>query len=164
MHDLLGRSRYARLHGHRTVRDFVEAPSQLLEYWCWNSDVLKRLSCHYTYLRKADDEEDVKDSSDPEKPPQQIPQQTIQNLIAAKSKNQAILTLRQLAFSTFDMRVHNPSSHNEIVTMDIDHVFNSTLVEYTGLQGTENDAEGGHNYATSSHWTWGQEGCYYSYI
>ena len=35
IHDLAGRTKYSRFHGTSVVRDFVEAPSQMLENWCW---------------------------------------------------------------------------------------------------------------------------------
>ena len=33
-HGLLSRTRYSRFHGTAVARDFVEAPSQMLENWC----------------------------------------------------------------------------------------------------------------------------------
>ena len=47
IHDLAGRTKYSRFHGTSTVRDFVEAPSQMLENWCWEPKVLERLTCHH---------------------------------------------------------------------------------------------------------------------
>nr|WP_223169151.1 M3 family metallopeptidase [Microbacterium sp. MF43] len=41
VHEILGgRQRYARFTGFETEWDFVEAPSQLLEEWAWDADVL----------------------------------------------------------------------------------------------------------------------------
>src|SRR5699024_1032078 len=39
-HLLAGRGRYARFSGGATEWDFVEAPSQMLEEWAWDPDVL----------------------------------------------------------------------------------------------------------------------------
>src|ERR1700710_539547 len=49
IHDLAGRTKYSRFHGTSVVRDFVEAPSQMLENWCWTPSQLKSLSKHYYY-------------------------------------------------------------------------------------------------------------------
>ena len=40
-HILAGRQRYARFSGVATEWDFVEAPSQMLEEWAWDADVLR---------------------------------------------------------------------------------------------------------------------------
>lgn len=40
-HVLAGRGRWARFSGVATEWDFVEAPSQLLEEWAWDADVLR---------------------------------------------------------------------------------------------------------------------------
>ena len=46
-HGLLSRTKFARFHGTNVARDFVEAPSQMLENWCWEPSVLSVMSSHY---------------------------------------------------------------------------------------------------------------------
>ncbi len=41
-----GRTRWAGVSGVRTEWDFVEAPSQMLEEWCWDAGVLQRFARH----------------------------------------------------------------------------------------------------------------------
>ncbi|PWY96132.1 zincin [Aspergillus sclerotioniger CBS 115572] len=143
IHDLLGKAKYAVFSGHRTVRDFVEAPSQLLEYWCWVPECLQQLSCHYSYL--------------PE-PPKEIPESLVQRLAAVKQVNQGTLTLRQVAFSKFDMQIHNHPGSAPIA-----EVYNSLLQDMTLLRGP-GGKDWGHHYATTSHYMWGQEANYFSYL
>ena len=43
IHDLVAQTRYARFHGASTAADFNEAPSQMLEQWCWLPEIVGRL-------------------------------------------------------------------------------------------------------------------------
>lgn len=47
LHAVLGASSMASLAGTATKTDFVELPSQMLEEWLWNKDILKKVSGHY---------------------------------------------------------------------------------------------------------------------
>jgi thimet oligopeptidase len=47
LHGLLGRTPTASFSGTRVKTDFVEMPSQMLEEWLWERDVLKQVSAHY---------------------------------------------------------------------------------------------------------------------
>jgi thimet oligopeptidase len=47
IHALLGKAEMATLSGYNTKMDFVEAPSQLLEEWIWDREILQIISCHY---------------------------------------------------------------------------------------------------------------------
>lgn len=46
MHDLLSQAPYGTLSGTRVERDFVETPSQTLEEWAWDPQVLDAISGH----------------------------------------------------------------------------------------------------------------------
>lgn len=47
LHALLGKAEMPTFAAYNTTMDFVEAPSQLLEEWCWNRAILKKISHHY---------------------------------------------------------------------------------------------------------------------
>ncbi len=50
IHDLFAKNEYASLAGIATPFlkiDFVELPSQMLEEWMWDAQILKQISCHY---------------------------------------------------------------------------------------------------------------------
>jgi Zn-dependent oligopeptidase len=47
MHTLLTRAGHARFSGTNVPRDFVEAPSQMLERWVWEQAVLDRFAADY---------------------------------------------------------------------------------------------------------------------
>jgi len=123
IHDLAGRCTYSRFHGTSTVRDFVEAPSQMLENWCWTSSQLKSLSNHYETGEK-------------------IPDDLIEKLISTKHVNDALFNLRQLHFGIFDMTVHSPESHEELEKLDASKLYNELRAEICGLTGPESFGQG----------------------
>ena len=47
LHHILGRQELASMSGTHVKRDFVEMPSQMLEEWLWDKDILKMVSGHY---------------------------------------------------------------------------------------------------------------------
>lgn len=47
LHGLLAQSTYPSLSGTNVARDFVEFPSQIMENWCWEPEVLKTYARHY---------------------------------------------------------------------------------------------------------------------
>jgi len=47
LHSLVTRARYAEFSGTSVPRDFVEAPSQMLENWVWDAGVLNRFAADY---------------------------------------------------------------------------------------------------------------------
>ncbi|KIW06006.1 uncharacterized protein PV09_03187 [Verruconis gallopava] len=168
IHDLVSRTTYSRFHGTNTVRDFVEAPSQMLENWCWTPSQLKSLSKHYSYLSpeyKASFEEDHPDNTS--QPPETIPDELIDSIIKTKHVNDALFNLRQLHFGIFDMTVHSPKDHQEIKDMKISELYNKLRKDISKLDGPEvlgSSWDWGHGQATFGHLIGGYDAGYYGYL
>lgn len=148
IHDLAGRTRFARFHGTSTVRDFVEAPSQMLENWCWTPSVLKSLSNHWGSGEK-------------------IPDDLIEKLIATKHVNGALFNLRQLHFGIFDMTIHTPKSHEELKSLNIPKLYNQLRADICGIKGPEAlgaQLDWGNGQATFGHLIGGYDAGYYGYL
>ncbi len=67
--------------------DAVELPSQFMENFCWEWDVLKRLTAHV-------------DTGEP------MPRALFDRMLAAKNFHSGLQTLRQVELSMIDMRLH----------------------------------------------------------
>ena len=67
--------------------DAVELPSQFMENFCWEWDVLRRLTAHV-------------DTFDP------MPRALFDRMLAAKNFHSGLQTLRQVEYSLVDMRLH----------------------------------------------------------
>ncbi len=93
LHQTLTTSRFTRFSGTRVERDFVEAPSQMLEHWCWRPDMLVGFSRHH-------------ETGDP------LPSSLINRMIEARHTSSAIATLRQIYFSRLDLAYHTESGRS----------------------------------------------------
>ncbi|KAK0385539.1 hypothetical protein NLU13_6719 [Sarocladium strictum] len=149
IHDLISRTSYTAFHGYRAPPDFAEAPSVMLENWCWLPDELKRLSCHYTTL----------DSPTPES----IPDNMISNLIKSRSLNRGRWFLRQLALSRYDLAVHTPSDHQSCENMDLGAIF-SQIYDPLSLDNHLSPEQRGYPHADFTHLVSGYDAGYYSYL
>jgi len=133
IHDLVAITNYSRFHGTNVVRDFVEAPSQMLENWCWTVSELASLSSHYQTGEK-------------------IPKDMIDNIIRTKNVNAALFNLRQLHFALYDMKMHNLSSPEDAEKIDPTSEYNNYRTEITMLDPPEGmDDHFGHGEATFGH-------------
>ncbi|MBV8036524.1 M3 family metallopeptidase [Roseateles sp.] len=83
--------------------DAVELPSQFMENFCWEWDVLQQLTSH-------------KDSGAP------LPRALFDKMIAAKNYQSGLMTLRQVEFALFDMRLHAEPGSDARVQDVIDEV------------------------------------------
>jgi len=168
IHDLACTTTYARLHGPEgTALDFSEAPSQLLEYWFWTPSVLKTIGRHYSYLTQEYFQTWREKAADGQQPPESLPDETINRLLATKHVNAAVPSLRQLAISVFDMEVHSSRSLEELATMDVSTIYNKMRRDLCGLEDLSDLGEGhswGHGWAIYPHLMDGYDAGFYSYL
>ncbi len=92
MHGMLSRSRFVAQSGAGVPRDFVEAPSQMLENWVWDKAVLDTFAADY------------RDST------KKIPADTIAALTAARQATDGYFNRRQLAIGSLDLKLHTLSA------------------------------------------------------
>ena len=88
LHHLLTRVDYVGVSGiHGVEWDAVELPSQFMENFCWEWEVLAQMTAHV-------------DSGEP------LPHALYNKILAAKNFQSGMQTVRQLEFSLFDMHLH----------------------------------------------------------
>lgn len=87
LHSILTRATLANFSGTSVARDFVEAPSQMLENWTWQPAVLSRFARHY-------------------ETGESLPAEVIDGMIAAKNLGSGISTEGQVYLGLMDMRFH----------------------------------------------------------
>lgn len=132
MHQLCSKVRWARFHGTKVERDFVEAPSQMLENWCWESSILRKLSSHFQ-------------RQDGHGRPEKIPEDLCDRIVAAKNVNAGLFNLRQLFFATFDVTVHAPADAASAVnTTDLYSRLRAEIALIPGPPGSFPAATFGH--------------------
>jgi thimet oligopeptidase len=87
LHMSLTRAEFALFSGAEVEWDFVEAPSQIMEHWTWEPEVLGRFARHY-------------------KTGEPIPHSLVGQLVAAKNLNEGIRAAVQVFYGTMDLAIH----------------------------------------------------------
>ena len=93
LHGLLSKAHYKSLSGTNTPRDFVELPSQFMENYCYEPEIIRTYARHY----KTDEV---------------IPDSLIEKINNAGKFNQGFVTTELLSASILDMDYH------ELTTVD----------------------------------------------
>ncbi|MFN3295368.1 M3 family metallopeptidase [Caldimonas sp.] len=83
--------------------DAVELPSQFMENFCWEWEVLRHMTAHV-------------DTGEP------LPRALYDKMVAAKNFQSGLQTLRQIEFALFDMRLHAEPGSQERIQQVIDEV------------------------------------------
>ncbi len=101
LHGMLANSTYESLSGTNVLYDFVELPSQFMENFCYEPEVLELFAQHY-------------------KTGETIPQELIEKVKNASNYMEGYQTVRQLSFGLLDMAWHgvNPLKVNSVETYE----------------------------------------------
>ena len=99
LHMTLTRAELVRFSGAETEGDFVEAPSQILENWAWQPDVLARFARHHA-------------TGEP------IPRALVERLVASRDLDVATRTLRQCYLGLMDLGLHGPEESRDVQAVD----------------------------------------------
>lgn len=88
LHSIFSKCRFRSLSGTNVSRDFVELPSQIMENWASQPEVLRMYAKHY-------------------KTGEVIPEELIQKIEAASTYGQGFINTELIAASWLDMYMHN---------------------------------------------------------
>ena len=101
LHGMLANTTYPSLTGTSVYWDFVELPSQIMENWCYEPEVLALFAYHY-------------------ETGEMIPMELVHKIKESASFQEGMATMRQLSFGLLDMSWHgqDPSSIKDIKTFE----------------------------------------------
>jgi oligopeptidase A len=117
--------------------DAVELPSQFMENFCWEWEVVSKLSAHV-------------DTGQP------LPRALYDRMIAAKNFQSGMQTVRQLEFALFDMRIHHEAGAAARIQAVLDEVRDEVAV-------VKSPAENRYQHSFSHIFSGGYAAGYYSY-
>ncbi len=86
-HLFSGNQKWIRFSGIATERDFVEAPSQMLEEWVWNAEILKMLALN--------------------KNGETIPPEMVKSMVAAKEFGTGLFVTHQMFYAATSMTIYD---------------------------------------------------------
>ena len=95
LHGMFSDVVYPSLSGTRTPRDYVEFPSQVMENWMSEPEVLKMFAKHY-------------------ETGEVIPQEMVDKITASSRFNQGFITVEYMAAAYLDMKYHTQTPPTEV--------------------------------------------------
>ena len=136
LHQVLTRAELVRFSGTSVERDFVEAPSQIMEHWCWDPEVLATFARHH-------------ETGEP------IPTELVEAMIGARNLDVALMKLRQVMYGQLDLALHG----EDALELDLDEVARAA-VEVTLMPKPDDTFFP----ATFAHVMHGYDAGYYGYL
>jgi thimet oligopeptidase len=136
-HQTLTTARYGSLSGSNVAQDFVEAPSQMLENWVYEKEVLDRMSGHW------------------QDPARKLPAETVARLKQARAFDAGYRYSRQVFYAALDLALHTSGA-----SVDPDAVDSTLFGEIVGLS----PVTGTHLPGSFGHLMGGYDAAYYGYL
>ena len=126
VHGVLTKSPLMAYAGTSVARDFVEAPSQMLENWVWQKESLNLFAQHY-------------------QTGETIPDSLLNKMVAAKNVNSGTKALQQIFYGILDFTLHDGyDPDKDESTTDIVKKLQNELTLYPFQKGTHFQAAFGH--------------------
>ncbi|ORX64607.1 zincin [Anaeromyces robustus] len=116
LHQICSITKWSRFNGMNIEPDFVEGPAQMLEYFVWESEILKRISYHYKDQIPLSDE-------------------IIETIIKSKNFSSGTNNLKQILYAYADIKIH--SIEQEDPTMNLYEIWNNLKKEITMMEPME---------------------------
>ena len=126
VHGVLTTSQLISYAGTSVARDFVEAPSQMLENWVWQKESLSLFAKHY-------------------ETGEVIPEELLEKMIAAKNINSGTKALQQIFYGIYDFTLNDgfdPDGNKS--TTDLIKELKNEITFYPYQEGTHQQASFGH--------------------
>jgi thimet oligopeptidase len=118
MHVILSETELAAFSGTNVAIDFVEAPSQIMENWAWQKEVLSLFAKHY-------------------KTNEVIPSDLVDRMISARTANSGLNTLQQVYYGTLDFTLNDDSVPlNAIGIYEKNAELQNKITLYPWVEGT----------------------------
>ena len=139
-HGMLSDATYSRLASTNVLTDFVELPSQLMEHWFAERDVLQKYARHY-------------------ETGEQIPADLLDKLQAAEAFNKGFETIEYTACALLDMAMHQVEDYSNFDLVEFERSELERLGMPKGIVMRHRPAHFAHLFA-STHYAAG----YYVYL
>lgn len=111
LHAILGATEIISMSGTNTKRDFVELPSQILEEWLGDKEILQLVSSHYA-------------TGAP------LPSDLIDKILSLKHFDSGSFVQRQVVLSLMSLNYYGPSTHKDFyaIAKELHHQFRPRIL------------------------------------
>lgn len=131
IHDIVAKTKFARFHGASTAADFNEAPSQMLENWCWLPTTLGLLGKFHGNLRPEEREvrqlDPYGEMAGNLDTTSRLSDDLMERLANSKRAKDMLQCLALLSISSFELSVNGITSPSEAASQSTTARFHAAL-------------------------------------